>query len=719
MRDFSTLEFHPTLTKLTNVLCKMTQNDNPEFFRVSLSYYLAKIASTMRVKVATKDRGVIPINQYVVNLATSGHGKGFATGIIEEQLINIFKKTYEQETLPIISEERLAKIALHRANIENSDEAEMYEKVKEESKSLGDPIFSFDSSSGAPAIKQLRQKLLMLGIGSMNMEIDEIGTNLSANMEALGTYLELYDVGTLKQKLIKNSKENTRSKEILGKTPANLMVFGTPSKLFDGSKTEEDYYSLMVTGFARRCLFGFSNTIHKSKTLTPEEVYDILTDTSISDCLKDTSIKFGNLANPVNHNKQIMVSKAVSILIIEYRLYCEDLASTYGEHQSLAKAEMSHRYFKALKLAGSYAFIDGDDEITKDNFYHAICMVEESGKAFEKIMTRDHTYVKLAKYLGTIGHEVTHVDLAEDLPFYKGSMAAKQDLLLYATAWGHKNHIVIKRSHVSGIEFLTGETLQKTDLEHLLLSYSDDIADGYTNVQAPWEKLYKLTQQPLKHWVNHHSTTGHRCEEDTVPGFDMVVLDIDDGTTVEETMLLLKDYKFLLYTTKRHSPNKHRFRIILPMNYHLKLSPTEYRQFMKNIYEWLPFVVDSNTSDRCRKWLTCPGQYYYSKGEELLDSRLFIPKTTKNDERKEFVATYQSMTNMERWFITSTKNGNRNHQLARYVFMLVDLGYPIEDITENVYAMNSKLPDKLTKKEIGSTILLSAARKIADREKDL
>jgi hypothetical protein len=697
----------------------MTQNDNPEFFRTSLSYYLAKIAATMRVRVVTKDRGEIPVNQYVVNLATSGHGKGFATGIIEEQLINVFQTAFETETLPIITEERLAKIALHRANIQNEDETEMFDKVKEECKSLGELLFSFDSASGAPAIKQLQQKLLMLGIGSMNMEIDEIGSNLSANMDAFAAYLELYDVGNIKQKLIKNSKENTRSKEIKGRTPANLLVYGTPSKLFDGSKTEEDFYSLLVTGFARRCLFGLSNERQKDSLLTPEEVYDILTDTNTSKCLKDTALHLGSLASPVNHNKKITVSKKVSILIIEYRMLCEELANKFGEHQDVARAELAHRYFKALKLAGSYAFVDGNDEITEENYYHAICMVEESGKAFDKILSRDHTYVKLAKYLGTVGHEVTHVDLAEDLPFYRGSMSAKQDLLLYATAWGHKNHIVIKRSHVSGIEFLTGETLQKTDLKHLLLSYSDDIADGYTNVQAPWEQLYKLTQQPMKHWINHHSSNGHRSEDDMVPGFDMVVLDVDEGTTIQEVQLLLKEYKYLLYTTKRHTNQEHRFRVILPLNYHLKLDMHEYRQFMRNIYEWLPFDVDTGGVDRCRKWLSHKGGYQYSTGEELMDARLFIPKTTKNDERKEFVATYQSMTNMERWFITSTKNGNRNHQLTRYAFMLMDLGYPIEDIRDNVFAMNSKLPDKLTKKEIESTMIYSVTRKIADKNKTI
>lgn len=74
MRDFDSLEFHPTTEKIVEILCKKTQNDRAEFTRVLLNYYLAKITATMRVKIATKDRGEIPINLYAINLASSGHG---------------------------------------------------------------------------------------------------------------------------------------------------------------------------------------------------------------------------------------------------------------------------------------------------------------------------------------------------------------------------------------------------------------------------------------------------------------------------------------------------------------------------------------------------------------------------------------------------------------------------------------------------------------------
>ena len=715
MRDLTTLTFHPTAEKIVDILCKKTQNNNPDFYRILLSYYLSKIAATMRVKIATRDRGEIPVNSYVIDLASSGHGKGHSTNIIEEQLIHKFRDTFFNVTYPVIAEASLADLALKRAMANNEDDAEVFEKIKKEFNEAGQLAFSFDSATPA-AIKQLRYKLLMCNIGALNLEIDEIGSNLLGNGDALKTYLEMFDVGKIKQKLTKNTKENTRGEEIDGRTPANLLMFGTPSKLFDGSKIEEEFYSFLETGYARRCLFGYSKQVKKNKAMTAEEIYDVMTDNSINQYFQDMAITFEKLADAVNYNKIITLSKKVSILAIEYRMHCETLAEAMGEYREIAKAEMGHRYFKALKLAGAYAFIDGDVEITKENFYHAVCMVEESGRAFEQILTRDRPYVKLAKYLGAVDHEVTQVELGEDLLFFKGSAAAKQEMLQLAAAWGYKNHVIIKRSITSGIEFIKGETLKKTDLKKIRVSYSDQISDGYQNVQVPWEDIHNLTQAKMKHWINHHSTNGHREDDTMVSGFNLVVLDIDTGTTIKEAMLFLNDYAYMIHTTKRHTNNNHRFRILLPTNYQLELDASEYTDFMNNICEWIPFEIDVQTKDRCRKWLSHPGQHHYHEGKKLFNVIPFIPKTAKSDERKEFIATYQSMTNMERWFVQNGNSGNRNNQLLRYAYVLVDLGYTQERVHECLLAMNEKLPDKLTLKEIANTIMVSVGKKIVQKQ---
>lgn len=712
MRDLNQLTFHPTSERIVEMLCKKTQNNNPKFFRILLAYFLGKMAASMRVQICTRDRGMIPINLYAINLATSGHGKGYSSNIIEEQLINGFREVFMNDTYPVIAEQSLTVLAGQRAVVQDVEEAVMLQKLEKEFDDLGKLAFSFDSGT-TPAIKQMRQKLLMANIGGVNLEIDEIGSNLIGNIEPLTTFLELFDVGKVKQKLTKNTKENTRSEEIDGRTPANLLMFGTPSKLFDGGKTEDEFYSLLEIGYARRCVFGYSLQAVKDETITAEQIYDSLTDEDTEQFVRETSARFAKLANIANHGRVLTVPREVGITTIKYRQHCETLAGKMGEHEDIAKAEISHRYFKALKLAGIYAFVDGDSEITEDHLYHAICLVEESGQAFKRILKRDRPYVKLAKYLADLGgKEVTHVELQEDLSFYKGSMTNKQELIQLASAWAFKNHISISRTFVDTIEFFKAETLEQVDMDRMILSYSKDISDGYKNVQAPWTGLHKLTQQPDMHWINHHSDTGHRHTDNMVPGFTLAVFDVDGTASVQECKLLLEDYMYHLYTTKRFTDTSHRFRLIMPLNYKMYMDEETYEEFMKNILAWLPIkAVDAQTLQRSRKWLTHKGNYIYGKGKKMLDARLFIPRTTKAEEQKSFVETYQSMTNMERWFVRHGHSGNRNNQLYRYATLLMDLNYAPKTIETKVLEMNAKLKDKLSDKEILATIVPSVMRK--------
>lgn len=714
MKDVSTMEYYAPAEKLVEILCKKTQNNNPLFFRILVAYYLTKVASMMRTNIQTHDRGVIPVSLYAINLASSGQGKGHSTNIVEEQVIHLFRERFLEETFPKISDKNLLKLAIKRAIKKDVEEEDELERVKKEFEQLGTLAFSFDSGTTA-AVKQMRHKLLMAASGSMNMEIDEIGSNLMGNIDVLTTFLELFDVGKVKQKLTKNTTENTRSEEIDGRTPTNMMLFGTPSKLLNGGKVEEEFMTMLETGYARRCLFGYSRKYERDTSLTPEQIYDMMIDNSSEVYLQDLAIKLGELADSINFDTTITISKDVSLLLIEYKIKCDIISDNFADHEEIRKAEISHRYFKALKLAGTYAFIDGSHEITEDHLHSAIKLIEDSGQAFKQILTRERNYVKLANYIATIGREVTHVDLVEDLPFYKGTEAQKREMMTLATAYGYKNNIIIKKQFNDGIEFLKGESLNETNLDNMIISYGTQLAENYQNDNVAFDGLDELTQQNNYHWVAHHLLDGYRKEENCIPGFNLVVIDVDDGVSIDTAKLLLKEYTYLIHTTKRHTTQVNRFRIIFPLSHTLKLDANDYKEFMSNIYEWLPFDVDKQTNQRSRKWMTHTGKHWFNQGS-LLNALLFIPKTTKNEERKKIIVDQHSLSNLERWFISNIGAGNRSNQLIKYALMLVDSGMDIDSIRNNVLALNNKLPDKLDDAEIMSTIVVSASKAIHKRD---
>lgn len=709
--DLSNVSHHPVLEEIVDVLCNKTQNMDRGFFRAEVAYFLSKMASAMRATILTKDRGEIPVNLYVLALASSGFGKGHSVNIVENEFLGGFKRRFLEDTLPVIAEQNLWVIANNRAARNSTDQEEEFDKAMREFKAAGAYPFTFDSGT-PPAVKQLRHKLLLATCGSINFQVDEIGSNLLGVSDVLTLFLELYDQGLVKQKLVKNTAENQRSEEVEGKTPTNMLAFGTPSKLLDGSQTEEQFYSFLETGYARRCIFGFGQNSRASKSLTPAEIYKRLTQPTNDAVVQKWANHFHDLADPAVYGWKMTLEDDVAIALLTYKIDCEDAAEALPEHEDIRKAELSHRYFKALKLAGAYAFVDGSTEVEIDHLNAAIKLVEESGVAFQTILNREKAYVKLAKYIAAIDTEVTHADLHEALPFYKQSLAARNEMMTLATAWGYKKHIIIKKTFVDGIELFKGETLKETDLAKCWLSYSAHWAYNYLNEEVPFNQLHVLTQAPNMHWANHHFQKGHRAEENVVAGFNLLVLDVDGGTSLAAAHELLKDYKFMTYTTKRSTPDENRFRLILPTNYFLELDHDEYKEFMNCIMAWLPFKTDESANQRAKKWEAYDaGSYHYNLDGETLDVLDFIPKTSRNEQHRQQNRALESLDNLERWFAQRIASGNRNNQMIKYALTLVDSGWNFVDVEKQVRAFNSRLAESLPENELDATIFVTVAKK--------
>lgn len=726
LRNYDEMAYHPVSEKLVQILQTKTQNTNPLFFRVLVAYYFGVVAAQMGAQISGwAGKGNIPINVYAFNLSPSGTGKGHSSTLIESEVLNQFREIFTEYTFPQMAAANLEKLSAKRAIRNGSDPNDELKKLEKDFISLGALLFTFDSASTA-AIKQMRQKVLMAGVGACNLQVDEIGANLSGSSEALTTYLELFDKGLVKDKLLKSTADTLRFEKIDGATPSNMLLFGTPSKLLDGGATESLLMELLDMGYARRCFFGIILKASKVQGLSPDEVMAQLFDNTNDEFLEKLSERLGALADRVNINKVIHLPRDIARILIEYKLACEKQGTLLNDNENIRRSELEHRYFKVLKLAGAFAFIDSSPEITQEHLENAIKLAEDSGVAFNLLMTPERPYIKLAKYLAQAKSDVTLPDLDADLPYFRGSKTQKEDMISMATAYGYKNNIIIKKAFNDGIMFLSGESIERTNLDKMILSYSSDMTEGYQNAEAPFNKLSNLISLPDYHWLNHHLLNGYdkdpatggflgyRLEENCLRGFNLLVLDVDGKINLSTAKLLLKDYAALYYTTKRHTESEHRFRIVLPMNYTLKMDAKEYKEFFNNIMEGLPFEIDTSTSHRCKKWLTHAGDVSYTKGE-LFDVLPYIPKTSKNDDRTKLLQDQQAMDNLERWVLNNTGSGNRSNMLIRYALILVDAGFDFDAVRLKILDLNNKLADKLDEAEITATILKTVVKALASR----
>lgn len=717
--------YNPTVEKIVEILMIKTQNYDPQFFRLQTNFYLSLIPSAMHIFVNSPITGKIPINMYAISLMHSGGGKGFSTGLLEQRVINLFRNEFMHEVFPKKSAIALEMEANNRASYMGLSIDEALQQLTKEFKSYGAYQFAFSEGSTTPAIKQLRNKIILADCGSINIHIDEIGMNLNKSEDSLATLLELYDKGLIKNKLTKNTENNARFQELIGSTPANLNMFGSPNKLLNGAKTEEDFFSLLETGYARRSFFCFSSKKENEETLTPEQQYDLLTKGSNDHDLDIIAHQLFNLANVNLVGTEVDLPRDVGIKLIEYRQYCENRAKELPEYQEIQKAELNHRYFKALKLAGAYAFLDGVFNITENHLQQAIRFTEDSGQAVERLFYREKPYERLAKYIAESKSQLTQVDITNDLPFYKGSQAARNEMMTMAIAWGYKNNIIIKKQFADGVELISGETLEENDLSNTILAYSQSWSSDYLNAgkdgvgAIPFDNLDQLVTLDGYHFINHYTKTGNRNNKDMIEGFNTIVLDIDNTTSLQEAMSLLKDYKYLIYTTKRHQVTdpetgecNDRFRVILPMQYVVKLNTDEYKEFMKNVMHWLPFNgLDTQTFQPSRKWSCYVNAQVYKNEGNLIDPTLFIPRTSRNDEYIEKSKSLGSLDNIERWFAGQLEQG-RNNTLIKYGLMLMDSGMSYDDIAIKLLSFNGKLDNPLDEAEIYNTVLTSIRNKM-------
>ncbi|MGB1226452.1 MAG: primase C-terminal domain-containing protein [Poseidonibacter sp.] len=710
-KGYKDLPFHDMQENIVDILCAKTGSNDRSFFRVMVAYKFAELSTNMRCNLEYLGSKNIPTNIYALDLAPSGYSKNASMNILEKEIFRKFKDKFMLETMQKVKDRNLSVLAGDLSVLSGLDIADAQGTINKEYTNLPKFLYSFGSST-PEGFKAMRTKLSMAGIGATSNVIDEIGSNLQGNQETMTVQLEAYDTGDSKSKLIKTDSNS----DLRGSVPSNFFAFGTQSKLLDGGLIEKQFFELLETGYARRFLIGFVDKHKRQVDMTADEMYDAITSPMTDSALVTMSEYFKELADEIYYNKSLTLDKPVAIKLINYRLECDKIASELKDHEDILKAVIQHGYWRALKLAGVYAFADREDEVLEKHIDNAIAMVEDSIKSFRKMLSREKPYERLAKYISDVGKKVTQVDLVEDLPFYRGGETQKRELMTLATAYGYNNNIVIKKTIKDGIEFLEGDRLKETNLDEITCSWSKDITEGYTKAVSKFNNLHQLVSGNGFHYCSHSFKDGHRSGDKAIKGFNLVIIDVDHGLPIDVCKSLLSDYKFLISTTKRHTESAHRYRIIIPTSHVLNFSAEEHSKFMKNVFDWLPFEVDEQTKDIARKWQSHKGDYWYNDGK-MLDVLPFIPDTPKEVQQRERTSQYESVEPLQRWFLMNHKEEDgRNNMLIKYALALFDEGMKADNIRHSVYSLNNQLDKPIDEREIESTVMKTVIKKEIEEE---
>jgi hypothetical protein len=142
-----------------------------------------------------------------------------------------------------------------------------------------------------------------------------------------------------------------------------------------------------------------------------------------------------------------------------------------------------------------------------------------------------------------------------------------------------------------------------------------------TSIDTTWPEWFAtFSDAPrFKGDMKHPGWSAAICEpcirsKQNVVGLSALVLDYDSGTTLDAAHAHWREWYGLIHTTRKHSAEKHRFRVILPLT--RIVSPEEYEtlwRWAECIAQAAGHVIDPATKDPSRFWFLPGGTSYETR----------------------------------------------------------------------------------------------------------
>ena len=434
----------------------------------------------------------------------------------------------------------------------------------------------------------------------------EIGAELANNSnltENIKVLAELYDEGSKEVKILK-AREN-QSKEVKN-LPVSALFIGSQDNLLYDDSIKRKFKTEFTTKLARRSFFIFVNE-------------DMVSDSfaSISEMLKaERQIEDKAVASRheiVEYIKEltqdlvpfagntISVDEDVRDLFALYKKYNEEVANTIDSQYPIAKLTRTHLQWKALKLSGALALVQGSNTIELEHYKAAVEFVElinSDVNIFEKELVKEPyelfaDYVRLYAIEGKYEINLHNLRKLGFIPMKGQSDTHLRELVKLVNSYDTQGIYTLKKDVVHFKE------LEKTDT--VLLSYlacsgtkkqrASKCNDGFQYQELAFKDLQEMLEgdyaySPFK-FLN-----GVRGKDNIISGCKWIVLDVDTSEiTDKEAHLLLSDLNhFVVRTSDKTNPNK--FRVLLELDAEIDIPDIQWKPFVSAIVKDLGLIAD-------------------------------------------------------------------------------------------------------------------------------
>lgn len=620
------LKIHPIVKEMGEGIKSLNPKIEIEAAYLMANYKLATVASNMRVKVDYQSgRNPAPINFYSIMLMQSGAGKNSSLDALDNWYFN---RIYDRLMKVFIDRRKkyLAKFT------DDKERDEVFASLQ-----VWQPTVGNATEAG---MTSLAQTLFDIEFGSPSFEVDEIDKFISAKQEMIDNLFTSYDNGIWISKAIKSEK--TKAK-VTGVAP-NFFGFGTYEALMLNDATSDVFKSKLQSGLGRRSFFFREDDDKLTVILTAKEMRELESVAlELHSKATVTADKLLDLIVPENEGLVLSMSDEAKDMMYEFKSSSELLATEFKD--SIMSAEYNGRHFKCAKMAGMYAFISGRKQVEVEDVEYAINLTVNSTESLKRIVRGQSKLERL--YLKIRGlNRFVDTNEALDFGIYPTTMTKgiKQHFLELEDL-SYKYGDAYEVMEVGSMLSVKIRQLISTNSDSCIMSFSlpqdgkPNHGDGYFKKELPFKEIPEWITQKDMCYSPVEFRNGKRNNESTMPLSNMIVLDVDDGMSMDYAKELFADYYAIIAPTRNHQKEKggvinDRFRIVLLTDKYITTSPEIYKEFMQNIARYYGVKVDDKCFDKSHIYYGNPTKnIWFGSCERKFEVAKLVPKEKKENKK--------------------------------------------------------------------------------------
>ena len=692
------------IKNMINVLSSQGRFKTNELIYESNLYYFTSILMNMANFVKSDGSR---INYYSLVLSGSGSGKDFAFDLVEG-VFNLPEDVYTDNIMLGVEANNKDK----KSGMYFNEETELLKSNAPKSITLGlegtkEGLFSICKSQS------------VANFGSLNLTHGEFGDIITKSSELLSGLKELYD-GKMSAKVIKSANVAK-----ITDITVNLLAYGSHAGIAHEARAE--LMQLVKSGMFRRT---YIIDLPNEELVKQSEAEDLQP-------LRD---RIGYLVDETKtlYGKQFKHHKS-NLFTVEFPAHPDaekKLSEIYDDLLDRSNSDLADDIKKAEvgaltmieNLSYINAFLENKGALEQHHVEQAYGFYKRCRETTKETFKMNHPYMAMHKML----HDRDKLSISEmaeldnTVPTAKNAIA-DQVALLEETCYNKGQKLMIHKGKVTRYSIVE---LPQNDNSEMIVSVCQDnkgkFSIDYQLVGVPFfgksprhsiESL--VTSADVESFLtvevkpSNKAMHGHRTDDNAIEGQNMLAFDIDEGMTIDEAVSKLKNYTYILYTTKSHRKDKggiicDRFRVLMPTKQKFFVDPEAHKSLYENVSDFIGFqVYDKSTRNISRFWFTSPTGDVLTNHAENIDVSTLMPETEAAKVFSQRLETIDekyndaSVRGFYKWFFANTNAGNRNDHLHRLGCYMRDLG---ENQEMHIVDCNAMLDESLGKAELNHII---------------